>query len=117
MGRWTWIDTKESTDDVTIKGTSTCGCRSRHDGEVLACTEADRRSSVAETAVVAFVVDSIHMGTCGFRVHIGLKVLADTEVVVVETAVAFAANSTKMGEDISGGCLSEVEKRTVSVLT
>jgi hypothetical protein len=58
------------------------------------------------------------MGTCGFRVHI-VKVLADTKiiVVVVEMAVAFAAFSTKMGEDISGGCLSEVEKRTESVLT
>jgi hypothetical protein len=76
----TWIDTEVSTDDVTIKGTSTGGCRARQDGEILAGTEDDRFISV-----------------------------------VTELAVTVAVNSTKIGEGIIGGRLSEAKERTLTM--
>jgi hypothetical protein len=58
----TWIDTKVSTDDFTIKGTSTGGRRAGHDGEVLAGTKGDQFFSVTELAVSTFAVSSTKMG-------------------------------------------------------
>jgi hypothetical protein len=74
-----------------------------------------------DTEVSANDVTIKGTGTGGCRARHDGEVLAGTEddrlvSVMTELAVTFAVNSTKTGEGVIGGRLSEAEERTVSVL-